>query len=277
MKRILTILYVFLFVSLQAFSQGTTVTVFSAKGEKFILEVNSSRQNSTPEAKVNADNIGGPMVKMKVFMDETGIPPISKSVMNKPHAEFYFVIEKNEKGKYELKSTSHDWSSDVKKEGDGNDKQAVKKDGDDNDKQAVKKEEKEDKDKKEGNGKVTGKAETEKGGKSEAKGNSGETKKGKCDSPISDPDFYTSREAISMAPFDPPRLNNAKNLVKTKCLTSDQVRQVIYVFSGEKTKLDFAKYAYDYVYDPENYDDVHDALRQKSVDELKKYIEMKSK
>jgi hypothetical protein len=174
--------------------------------------------------------------------------------MNKINAEFIYVLEKDAKGKYTLQSSATDWSSKVEGQSEG---------------QAVKTETagKSDQVKADKENKETEKAEKENGkeGKSE--------KKARCDSPISEADFYSSTAAISHAPFDPPKLSNAKNLSRTKCLSADQVRQVIYIFDGEKTKLDFAKYAYEYVFDPENYDDVNDALREKSVQELKRYIE----
>jgi len=45
------------------------------------------------------------------------------------------------------------------------------------------------------------------------------------------------------------------------------------LFSFEDDKLEFAKYAYGFVYDPENYYQVYDVFDfSSSVDSLKKYI-----
>jgi hypothetical protein len=64
--------------------------------------------------------------------------------------------------------------------------------------------------------------------------------------------------------------------VQKNCLTSENIRDVMYVFDYEKTRIDFAKFAYDFAYDPENYDEVNAAFHaDSSIDVLKKYIETK--
>jgi hypothetical protein len=48
------------------------------------------------------------------------------------------------------------------------------------------------------------------------------------------------------------------------------------LFTYEDSKLEFAKYAYDYTYDIDNYFMVNDAFEfETSIDELNEYIESK--
>lgn len=254
MKKVLVFISALIFAGAQAWSQGTSVTVYSAKGEKFTLQVNGVTQNSKPETRVSAGHVGGPMVKVKVFLEETAIPPITKSVMNKPNAEFFFVLQKNEKGKYILQATSDDLSDQKKDEKETADT-GESKAGNDNSVKETKT-----------TTETTEKTKTE---------TTGTEKTSRCDTPMADGDFYASLGAMSHQPFEPGKISSAKNLVKKHCLTASHIREVINIFSYEKSKLDFAKFAYDFVYDPANYEEVNDALRPGSVNELKRYIDTK--
>jgi len=95
---------------------------------------------------------------------------------------------------------------------------------------------------------------------------------GNCDDPVSYGEFQASLEAISRQPFDGPKQTAAKNLVKKKCLTSEQIADILYEFSYEGARLTFAKYAYTRVYDPDNYDLVRDVLDPPSLQKLDDYI-----
>ena len=98
------------------------------------------------------------------------------------------------------------------------------------------------------------------------------SKKG-CDNPMSDPDFNASLVGISTGPFEPIKLSNAKKTAEKHCLRVSQVILVMYVFDSESSRLSFAKFAYDYTYNPDEYSEVKDALHsQKSKDDLDRYI-----
>ncbi len=247
-KLIVLILLALLFTASQVWSQGASLTVFSANGEKFTLEVGGDSQNAKPEARVYTEHLGGMMIKMKVFPEDVSIPPVSKSVMNKPNGTFIYVLQKDAKGKYTLQSTDTDWSSEVKT-------------GKETEKEAE----------------ATPPKKTEKKKSAQVEKEVPAEKGDRCKSPMTDPDFYASLAMLSNAPFDGSKLSNAKNMAKKNCLTSTQVRDVVHVFDYEKSKLEFAKFAYELVYDPANYDNVNDALRSSSVTELKRYIDSKGK
>ncbi len=71
--------------------------------------------------------------------------------------------------------------------------------------------------------------------------------------PVSDAEFANILANLKAEAFDDSRLNLAKQIVSSKCLTSIQIKNILELFSFDDTKLQFAEYAYDYVYDPENY------------------------
>jgi hypothetical protein len=90
---------------------------------------------------------------------------------------------------------------------------------------------------------------------------------------MEEPNFYASREMITNAPFDGPKLTQAKSLADKNCLTTSQIIDVIYIFSGESSRLNFAKYAYKHCWDPGNYDKVKEVLNSSSQNDLQRYID----
>ena len=86
-------------------------------------------------------------------------------------------------------------------------------------------------------------------------------------------DFDALRSSISNQNFDDTRLTIAKQAIHERALSSSQVCQLLDLFTFESTKLDFAKYAYQYVYDRNNYFKVNDAFTFSStIDELNQFI-----
>lgn len=223
-------------------SAQQSIVIFSEKGEKFTVSVNGSQRNDKPAALVDTDRPGGPTFKLLIRFEDNTIPDLAKTVFNSPGPAMYYVIRKSDKGKFVLDKTSEDR---VPKQ----EPVPVKEEP------GVKKEDKP-------------RAEEPKG---EAKP-SGDDGKG-CPNPMNEADFQVSRAMISNAPFDGPRLSQAKKLADGHCLTTTQIIEVIYVFSGESACLNFAKYAYKHCNDPANYDRVKDVLRKSNQEELQKYIE----
>jgi len=90
---------------------------------------------------------------------------------------------------------------------------------------------------------------------------------------MDEPNFIASREMISNAPFDGPKLSQSKNLADKNCLKAEQIVDLIYLMSGESSRLSLAKYAYSHCWDPSNYDRVKGALRSSSQSDLQRYID----
>ncbi len=230
-------------ISIDAFAQLSKVIVFAPKGEKFTLFIGGSNQNSRPESRVEADVPGGPTFKIVLTFSDPSIKEISKLVFNKMNTTFYYKVDKNPKGVYVLESTSSEWS-DVKTT-----PSEIPAPAAENKKTAASKES----------------VKTEKN--TDGKG---------CSNPMEESAFIASLVSVSAPPFDPPKLSAAKKLATEHCLTSTQVKEVIYVFDNESTRLTFAKFAYDHTWDIQNYSDVADALHSsKSKKDLEDYINSK--
>lgn len=76
--------------------------------------------------------------------------------------------------------------------------------------------------------------------------------------PISKADFDDRLNAIKNTSFDDQRLAKAKQVFDDEYLTTNQVIEVVKVFSFDDSKLDFAKWAYKKTMDKKNYYKVED-------------------
>lgn len=94
-----------------------------------------------------------------------------------------------------------------------------------------------------------------------------------CPWPMSEPDFQSAKKSIASKDFEESKLTIAKQILGSNCMLCSQVRDVMSLFSFEATKLDFAKFAYNKVFDQGNYYKLNDAFTfESSIDELNNYI-----
>jgi len=85
--------------------------------------------------------------------------------------------------------------------------------------------------------------------------------------------FQLTLSAIQKQSFDTERLKIAKNAVSQGDMLSSEIAEIIKLFSFESTKLDFAKYAYQYTGDKQNYVIVQNAFQfSSSTSELQDFI-----
>lgn len=95
-----------------------------------------------------------------------------------------------------------------------------------------------------------------------------------CPMPMNSNDFNAAKSTINESTFEDTKLETAKQIVGANCLTADQVTQLCQLFTFEETKLDFAKYAYSYTYDKNNYFKVNKVFTfDASKQELSKYTQ----
>lgn len=71
--------------------------------------------------------------------------------------------------------------------------------------------------------------------------------------PMRSSDFNAAKNTIEETAFDETRLTTAKTIASSNCLSTDQVVAICNIFSFEDSKLAFAKYAYRFTTDPNNY------------------------
>jgi hypothetical protein len=85
--------------------------------------------------------------------------------------------------------------------------------------------------------------------------------------------FQLTLSAIQKQSFDTERLKIAKNAVSQGNMLSSEIAEIAKLFSFESTKLDFAKYAYAYTSDKQNYVLVQNAFQfSSSTSELQDFI-----
>jgi hypothetical protein len=78
--------------------------------------------------------------------------------------------------------------------------------------------------------------------------------------PMSNQEFASLMQVIRNRSFDSDQLLIARQAVRNSVLSTTQIRQIMDLFSFESTKLEFAKFAYDYCFDRQNYFLIYDAF-----------------
>lgn len=99
---------------------------------------------------------------------------------------------------------------------------------------------------------------------------------GPCSMPMTGREFDGNLNSIKEKSFEDSKLTMAKQMTKSKCLTSAQIAAVMGAFGFEDTRLEYAKFAYDYCFDTDNYFQVNNAFEfELTIDELNEYLESK--
>ena len=95
-----------------------------------------------------------------------------------------------------------------------------------------------------------------------------------CNMPMNNMDFEDAKRTISASNFDETRLSTAKQIISSNCMNTNQITALLQLFSFEASKLDFAKYAYTYCLDRNNYYKVGNAFTfEGSKTELTNYVQ----
>ncbi len=95
-----------------------------------------------------------------------------------------------------------------------------------------------------------------------------------CDHPMSNTEYEDAISSISSKSFADSKMTLAKQIAKSKCFLTDQVKGIMGEFDFEDDKLEFAKYAYDRTYDIDDYYKVNDAFTfETTIDELNEFLE----
>jgi len=97
-----------------------------------------------------------------------------------------------------------------------------------------------------------------------------------CSTAMSTSNFNSAKTNITSKGFDETKLSTAKTIVKANCMTAEQIKTICMEFGFDESRLTFAKYAYDYCTDKNNYFVVKEAFSfSSSTDELNEYLESK--
>jgi hypothetical protein len=92
--------------------------------------------------------------------------------------------------------------------------------------------------------------------------------------PMNNRDFSSAFETVKKLGFDETRLKTAKQIVSNNCMNTNQISQICGIFGFEESKLDFAKFAYEFCVEPKNYFKINNVFGfSSSVDDLNDYIQ----
>jgi len=91
-------------------------------------------------------------------------------------------------------------------------------------------------------------------------------------------EFGQIKESISKESFNSTKLTLAKQIIRSKqCFSTWQVTEIVKLFSFDDTRLEIAKFAFDFTIDRENYYRVADAFAfSKSKEDLMEFLEPKN-
>ncbi|MBX7243443.1 MAG: DUF4476 domain-containing protein [Bacteroidia bacterium] len=93
-----------------------------------------------------------------------------------------------------------------------------------------------------------------------------------CMRPMDNYTFQGVKTSVSKQSFDDSKMQIAKQVLNTNCLTTSQIKELLQMLTFEKNRLELAKYCYRISFDPQNYFQLNDVFTFKSsVDELVKY------
>lgn len=99
-------------------------------------------------------------------------------------------------------------------------------------------------------------------------------RRGGCNMAMNNANFEEAKRTIANNGFDETRLSTAKQIASSNCLNTNQIAALIKIFSFEESKLDFAKYAYDYCIDRNNYFKIANSFSfESSKTELNNYVQ----
>jgi hypothetical protein len=94
-----------------------------------------------------------------------------------------------------------------------------------------------------------------------------------CVSPMAHDDYESAKTSITAKDFEDTKLTLAKQIAGSNCMSAEQIRGIMKLFSFENSKLDFAKFAYSHCCDKSNYYKVNDAFDfDSSSKDLNTYI-----
>lgn len=91
---------------------------------------------------------------------------------------------------------------------------------------------------------------------------------------VSIAEFDGIKNSINKISFNSSKESQLKSITRGRCFTVDQIKQLLNLFSFESSKLDLAKYLYEFCIDKQNYFRVNEVFSfSSSVDDLNRFIQ----
>ena len=281
----LLLLPVLMFFCLFSRAQLSNLVIFTQANEPFTVILNGIQQSPNPVTNVKITGLNAPNYKIKILFQNQGMKEIDKTVYLKPEVEITYEILQNNKGIWVLRmlnstpldevtgqqssqsiymytdtprtsATAVSQSTTVRAggvSGSSSFTTTTTQTTSNNDNRY--------------HGDNRDEYEGDRGDHPEYSGPRG------CPHPMSTHSFDQALESISSKSFETSKLTIAKQIAGSNCLLCKQVREIMKLFTFESNRLEFAKYAYKYTWDINNYFLVNDAFEfESSIDELNRYI-----
>lgn len=97
-----------------------------------------------------------------------------------------------------------------------------------------------------------------------------------CSSAMDENTFSATKSGVSSQPTPESKLQVAKQIINAVCMSVEQISGVMQILAADEAKLDYAKYAYDYAFDPQNYASLAALFElTSSVDDFNQFIASK--
>lgn len=86
-------------------------------------------------------------------------------------------------------------------------------------------------------------------------------------------DFSKAKDLVKKESFEDTKMKIAQQFTSRNCLSLDQVKEIAQLFTFEDNKLEYAKYAYDYCLEKNNYYQLNDIFTFSSTkDKLNDFL-----
>lgn len=251
MKIVLFYILTFCCLTSLIYAQPSNVFISSAKGEKFTLILNGEKQNKTPVSKLRLTKLDAPAYKVKIVFANSRVKPLLKTLTLEPGFESRYSIKKTGKTYKVIFVSSNPIHGS------------------------------EDKDN------TLSRADTSSGKGSVSINTSPKVKPAfipgymgqiGCPRPLGAVEFASLKKKVNAKSTEEEKLQLSKQIINTNCLLASQVKEVLMLFSFEKTRIELAKIAYTHTYDIGNYNKVADAFMfEASAKELNAYLTEKAR
>ncbi len=313
MKAFITSILLFLVCELTVCAQTSNLVIFSDEGLTFTVYVNGQQINASPQSNVKKSGITGEGVKVRIVFAKT-TPELSKYVMLTQNEETTLSIVKNKKGEYTFRMVS---SAPISSNNhpviiERNAPTVVSSNsGNTNTTTTIQTTTVNQGNMNTGmtmnsnvgmpvvnanisvninaniqdptlNSTTTTTTTTTSSSNSSYNGNNsnngGNSDNGYWEScELGNGDYESACNSIRSKSFSDAKMIIAKQVLKSNCVNTSQVKGMAQLFDFEEDKLTFVKFAYDYTLDKNNYYKINDVFTYEiTIEELNKYLDTKN-
>lgn len=240
------------------------LTVFSEDGAKFFIVLNGERYNDVAQTNIRIEELPNPYYNCKIIFEDKRLPDLSKNALmltdaNGVMQDVTYRIKKDNKGRNVLRffsfvpaqqNMTRPTNCATYRFGAPNKRIELSVQTDNRNNR------RNENDYRNNNNRNTN------------------TRSRGCNTAMNGSDFNDAKATIANNSFDETKLSTAKQIIASNCMSAAQITTLLSTFGFEETKLDFAKYAYEYCADKNNYFKLSNAFTfESSKTELNNYVQ----